>query len=627
MEKVFENQDIIKKLYPNINKELGGIKPLKLDRFSFSQEGKNFTVENPSQSKENAKTQVKRMVSRLEIIDTKGKLPLLIQKNHINPQNIPNNSIQLLIFNEGERENYLSIEEAKKIIIDRQIKSLEPWVEWLSASDYPVWFKYKTIRSVINADNEGSKRRSDTTSEFIDFNNETIDILYQEFSQNVHTNFIKVYKELTKGKTIEGKETTKGEWREFNLSENGIEELSRLTKGTGWCTQNKYDLLKYKNDDPDAKFYIYFCDDLDNNPTIPSLCIRVAKQEVVEVCGKDGNVKQGEQKVPEYLSDIAFQKSIELGAGKEIRQKYKDTKLLEKLFRRITKNPECALTREELLFLYEVEKPIQTMGQSPNNFRKVHLLKDFRLAKTREDWSIIKDLQVEEVAQLPLEVTKNTKFVIEPYLLYSSEQTPIWFLTKYIKSINFESPAGEDFMSMRPLINNSNTPVEILLKILDTNEFDSKFCQNNEFAHNEILKTIITRTDFKTNCSMVYELLQNQNINPSNIKLIFQLNQHDNFLNNQYARNINTPEDILYKLLQGQNIDNMKEVEYESFINNPNCSKRIVNLVISRLKSLEKILSDEYIKKVLKIAQIKKDSVSSSTASFPHTFRNFCVLQ
>ncbi len=625
MEKIFENQ-IIKELYPNINRELGDIKPLKLDRFSFSQEGKNFIVKNPNQPKENAKTPVERMVSRLEIIDSKGKLPLLIQKNHINPKNIPNNSIQLLIFNEGETGNYLSIKDAEEIIIDRQIKSLEPWVEWLSASDYPVWFKYKTIRSVINVDNKGSKRRSDTTSEFIDFNEEAIDKIYQEFCKNKDTNFIKVYKELTKDKTIEGKETTKGEWREFNLSENGIEDLSRLTKGAGWCTQNKYNLLEYKIDDPDTKFYIYFCEDLNNETTIPTLCIRVAKQEVVEVCGKDGNVKQGEQKVPEYLSDIAFQKSIELGAGKEIRQKYKDTKLLEKLFRRITKNPECALTREELLFLYEVEKPIQTMGQSPNNFRKVHLLKDFRLAKTREDWSIIKDLQVEEVAQLPLEVTKNTKFVIEPYLLYSSEQTPIWFLTKYIKSINFESPAGEDFMSMRPLINNSNTPVEILLKILDTNEFDSKFCQNNEFAHNEILKTIITRTDFKTNCSMVYQLLQNQNINPSNIKLIFQLSQHDNFWNNQYAKNINTPEDILYKLLQDQNVD-MKQVEYESFINHPNCSKRIVNLAINHLKSLKGVVSDEYIKKILKIAEIRKNSVLSPTASFPHTFHSFFSLR
>ncbi len=205
-------------------------------------------------------------------------------------------------------------------------------------------------------------------------------------------NFTQLYAyELSKYKeaTLESRRSTEGLWVMYNQQEKGSEalkqEASRLSmsledKGTEWCTeQTNYSESQLASGD----FYVYYTrEDFDKDTygislldmseeekrqicTMPRIAIKMANGKINELRGIVGG--QDQDLEPEML-DIATakckgdtEKGEESLPGKEeYEKKAQDMKQLLLLIEKQEK--EMTLTRDDLLFLYEVNSMIEGFG-------------------------------------------------------------------------------------------------------------------------------------------------------------------------------------------------------------------------------------------------------------------------
>ena len=222
-------------------------------------------------------------------------------------------------------------------------------------------------------------------------------------------NFPKLYaKELVDTKVIlktpERTEDVHGDWFEYKLGDE--EEISSLAEGTRWCvvdpnvahnylTYGQYsnpeeDEYEYDDDDwedgeeydeedddyddddqaetyeddgikvenPEAKFIIFRLED-PNSPGVfasnGSASIRLDPDGIVaEVSG----LNEG-QAVEDALVPIVKEKTLSLPGGEKYLQKFDDKQALIRLDKKMEKGED--LTKEELNFLYELDRPIATL--------------------------------------------------------------------------------------------------------------------------------------------------------------------------------------------------------------------------------------------------------------------------
>ena len=211
-------------------------------------------------------------------------------------------------------------------------------------------------------------------------------------------NFPKLYaKELVETKVIlktpERTEDVHGDWFEYKLGDE--EEIASLAEGTHWCVvdpnvahnylvygqysnpgedgdYDDYDDEDYEDDDqvesydhdnikvekPEAKFIIFRLED-PNSPGIfasnGSASIRLDPNGIVdEVSGlNDG------QAIEDALIPIVKEKTLSLPGGEKYLQKFDDKQTLIKLDNKMEAGED--LTKEELSFLYELDRPIATL--------------------------------------------------------------------------------------------------------------------------------------------------------------------------------------------------------------------------------------------------------------------------
>ena len=211
-------------------------------------------------------------------------------------------------------------------------------------------------------------------------------------------NFPKLYaKELVDTKVIlktpERTEDVHGDWFEYKLGDE--EEIASLAEGTRWCVvdpnvahnylvygqysdpgedgdYDDYDDEDYEDDDqvesydhdnikvekPEAKFIIFRLED-PNSPGIfasnGSASIRLDPNGIVdEVSGlNDG------QAIEDALIPIVKEKTLSLPGGEKYLQKFDDKQTLIKLDNKMEAGED--LTKEELSFLYELDRPIATL--------------------------------------------------------------------------------------------------------------------------------------------------------------------------------------------------------------------------------------------------------------------------
>ena len=302
-------------------------------------------------------------------------------------------------------------EYEKKILaddlIDKQRQSITSWTNYLGDKNcsYPLWFKVyafdgiSKMSNALNLDEADYNRRDNTTAlSFPKLNAEILAKVYRQINDfygvdkenwlSKHSddeklvslvksaNFPKLYaKELVDTKVIlktpERTEDVHGDWFEYKLGDE--EEIASLAEGTRWCVVDPnvaHNYLVYgeyghsrstgsdEESNSKAKFIIFRLED-PNSPGIfasnGSASIRLDPNGIVdEISGlNDG------QAVEDALVPIVKEKALSLPGGEKYLQKFDDKQALIRLDKKMEKGED--LTKEELSFLYELDRPIATL--------------------------------------------------------------------------------------------------------------------------------------------------------------------------------------------------------------------------------------------------------------------------
>ena len=265
-------------------------------------------------------------------------------------------------------------------------------------------------------------------------------------------NFPKLYaKELIDTKVIlktpERTEDVHGDWFEYKLGDE--EKIASLAEGTRWCvvdpniahnylTYGQYsnpeeDEYEYDDDDwedgeeydeedddyddddqaetyeddgikvenPEAKFIIFRLED-PNSPGVfasnGSASIRLDPDGMVaEVSG----LGEG-QAIEDALIPIVKEKTLSLPGGEKYLQKFDDKQTLIRLDKKMEKGQD--LTKEELSFLYEIDRPIATLDTYNREDPRIPELRkkygiEYAVEKGVDANKLVSSLEPEEIAK------------------------------------------------------------------------------------------------------------------------------------------------------------------------------------------------------------------------------------
>ena len=345
-------------------------------------------------------------------------------------------------------------EYEKKILaedlIDKQRQSITSWANYLGDKNcpYPLWFKVyafdgiSKMSNALNLDEADYNRRDNTTAlSFPKLNAEILAKVYRQINDfygvdkedwlSKHSddeklvslvksaNFPKLYaKELVDTKVIlktpERTEDVHGDWFEYKLGDE--EEIASLAEGTRWCVVDPnvaHNYLVYgeyghsrstgadEESNSKAKFIIFRLED-PNSPGVfasnGSASIRLDPDGIVaEVSGlNDG------QAVEDALVPIVKEKALSLPGGEKYLQKFDDKQALIRLDKKMEKGED--LTKEELSFLYELDRPIATLDTYNEEDPRIPELKEkynieYALEKGLDANKFASSLESEDIAK------------------------------------------------------------------------------------------------------------------------------------------------------------------------------------------------------------------------------------
>ena len=324
-------------------------------------------------------------------------------------------------------------------LIEKQRESINTWSNYLGDKDcpYPLWFKIYAFDGVskmglINKETkEFEKRDKSTVASFPTLNPEVLAKVYRNINEFYGVdredwlaqhpddeklvslvksgNFPKLYaKELFETKTIiktpEKPEDIEGDWFTYQLGDE--DELSKAAEGTGWCIADPnvaHNYLEYGNyghstnegtdeeSSSKAKFIIFKLkapNSPDGYSTNGVASIRLDPDGMVtEVSG----LNEG-QAIEDSLIPTVKEKVLSLPGGKEFLQKFEDKQTLIKLDHKLQKGED--LTKEELSFLYELDRPIATLDTYNNQDPRIKELRE----KYGIEYVLEKGIDVNELA-------------------------------------------------------------------------------------------------------------------------------------------------------------------------------------------------------------------------------------
>ncbi len=333
-------------------------------------------------------------------------------------------------------------------LIEKQRESINTWSNYLGDKDcpYPTWFKVyafdgiSKMSNALNLDDADYNRRDNTTAlSFPKLNAEILAKVYRQINDfygvdkenwlSKHSddkklvslvksaNFPKLYaKELVDTKVIlktpERTEDVHGDWFEYKLGDE--EEIADLAEGTRWCVvdpnvahnyltygqfinpgeDNNYDDDDWEDDDqteyPEAKFIIFRLED-PNSPGVyasnGSASIRLDPDGMVaEVSG----LGEG-QAIEDALVPTVKKKTLSLPGGEKYLQKFDDKQTLIRLDKKMKKGQD--LTKEELSFLYELDRPIATLDTYNRRDPRIPELKE----KYNVEYALEKGLDIDKI--------------------------------------------------------------------------------------------------------------------------------------------------------------------------------------------------------------------------------------
>ena len=328
------------------------------------------------------------------------------------------------------------IERYKPLIIEKagiQRKTLSSWLNYLGQNDakQPMWFRYFVVRNLQRMgtlDKEKmtyTKRTPKTIAPFPELNSEALGWAYKRLAnidpdeaidpsdpqaeiKSQHLEKILKSKDFpalyafaqveTSGKL--NRQTIQGEWRKYNKgSDWRTLEGDLKSKGTGWCTAEGSASAHLEGGD----FYVYYTKGTGDQYTEPRVAIRMEGDQVGEVRG----VNQRQELEPE-LVDIAQNRYHELPGGEKYDKKASDMKYLTTIDKKVKASQD--LTKDELVFLYEINTPIEGFGYKKDP--RVDELVSQRNPK--EDAPIVLECQPNEIAWSEQEINEYTKAYIGP---------------------------------------------------------------------------------------------------------------------------------------------------------------------------------------------------------------------
>ena len=284
-------------------------------------------------------------------------------------------------------------------IREKQRESLESWSTYLGDenSPFPIWFKVyawdgMSKMGVFDKDKQQfSKRDKNTVAPYPKLNPAVLAKVYNVITDLYNGevqdkdmeklaksgSFNKLYSKIllsekTIPKTPEKTEDVHGEWLEYLPGEE--EKLAAAAEGTPWCvadpgTGRNYLETggynggeQYRPENNQAKFILFHLRDPETGTLSESACASVrlgTDGKVAEISG----LKEG-QAIEDSLIPIVEEKVRSLPGGERFLDAFADKKRLIALDRKM-KNGED-LTREELEFIYEVNRPIVTLDTYNN---------------------------------------------------------------------------------------------------------------------------------------------------------------------------------------------------------------------------------------------------------------------
>ena len=335
-------------------------------------------------------------------------------------------------------------------LIEKQRESITSWTNYLGDKDcpYPLWFKVyafdgiSKMSNTLNLDDADYSRRDHTTAlSFPKLNAEILAKVYRQINNFYgidkedwlkknsddeklvslvkSANFPKLYaKELVDTKVIlktpERTEDVHGDWFEYKLGDE--EEIASLAEGTHWCVVDPnvaHNYLVYgeyghsrstradEESNSKAKFIIFRLED-PNAPGIfasnGSASIRLDPNgKVAEISG----LNEG-QAVEDALIPIVKEKTLSLPGGEKYLQKFDDKQALIRLYKKMEKGED--LTKEELSFLYELDRPIATLDTYNEEDPRIPELKEkygieYALEKGVDVNKLVSSLESQDIAK------------------------------------------------------------------------------------------------------------------------------------------------------------------------------------------------------------------------------------
>lgn len=318
-----------------------------------------------------------------------------------------------------------------EVIVADQKSTLDNWADYLSSDDsnsFPMWAKHWAFAGMLKLSTYDKEKKSfgkrdkGTVAPFADLNREalayTVDAINKRVGKEELPNaddpeFQKILKGANFGKLYawaiekvtpaEEHEllNTEGEWVKYDQGADHMPLVESLQgHGTGWCTAGESTAQDHLQG---GDFHVYYSNDKEGKSTIPRVAIRMDEDHIAEVRGI-----APDQNLDSHIAntDLLDNKLDEFNDGENYKKRTADTKQLTEIDKKHQSGEE--LTKEDLVFLYEIEDSIEGLGYSEDP--RIWEIKNQRAKNIDRDMLTIFECSSEQVVHHNLgEVNKNTK--------------------------------------------------------------------------------------------------------------------------------------------------------------------------------------------------------------------------